>query len=74
MVYNVSLKFDKTAWCTESICTCKYFYSNFICKHIVGLALLTKIKKTTKEMLSNPISKKQARGRAAKAKRALIKL
>lgn len=73
MIYHVSINCDKKTCFTESICTCKHFFSHFICKHIIGLALHLNIKKRTNEMLSNVISKKQARGRASKAKKASVK-
>lgn len=73
MQYNVHVKNDQTTCFTESTCMCKSFHRSFICKHIIGLSFHLKLKKVPKLADSNIIHKKQPRGRAAKAKKALTK-
>lgn len=73
MQYTVHVKNDANLCFIESTCMCASFHQNFICKHIVGLAFHLKLKKVPKSADSTMISKKQPRGRAAKAKKALVK-
>lgn len=73
MVYRINIKCNKKTWATESTCCCSDFYSNFICKHIIGLAFHLNLKKIPKEATSTRIEKNRTRGRSAKAKKALQK-
>lgn len=68
-------------WCLEvkndsdwkmSTCTCPAFLKNYICKHIVGMAIRLKIWKPPPSAKALPIGEKRKRGRPAKARRALI--
>lgn len=73
MSYNVTMKCDSSTFLTESICTCRSFQTSFICKHIIGLAYHLKLIKIPEQADSKVISKKIPRGRASKAKKALLK-
>lgn len=68
-------------WCMQMIegndwikskCNCPFFLKNYICKHIVGLALRLKLCKVPAAAKTVPIGEKRKRGRPAKAKRALL--
>lgn len=73
MSYNMQINCSSTHWATKSTCSCSDFYAKFMCKHIVGLAFHLKIKKMPKEAISVAIEKKRPRGRASRAKPALMK-
>jgi len=55
-----------------SNCTCNFFKKSYTCKHIVGIAILTKILQVPPEAKNIPIGTKRKRGRPAKAKKALV--
>ncbi|CAF1366121.1 unnamed protein product [Rotaria sordida] len=68
-------------WCMEiendahwktSKCNCPYFLKNYICKHVVGMAIRLKRCKPPPAAKTVPIGQKRKRGRPAKAKAALL--
>ncbi|CAF1167498.1 unnamed protein product [Adineta ricciae] len=68
-------------WCLEMIdglswktskCNCPAFLKNYICKHMVGMAIRLKICKPPAAAKTIPINSKRKRGRPAKAKPALL--
>lgn len=68
-------------WCLEmqddsnwkiSKCSCPAFLKNYICKHIVGMAIRLKYCKPPPAAKTVPINSKRKRGRPAKAKPALL--
>ncbi len=61
---------DDVEW-IKSTCTCPIYLKNFICKHIVGLAIRLKKYEVVPEAKSIPIGEKRKRGRPAQAKKAL---
>lgn len=63
--------FDESEW-TNSRCTCPAFYKQFICKHVVGIALRLQHAIAAPEAKTVEIGCKRKRGRPAKAKKALI--
>jgi hypothetical protein len=68
-------------WCLEvendsnwrkSKCNCPAFLKNYICKHVVGMAIRLKHCKPPAAAKTVPIGEKRKRGRPAKAKTALL--
>lgn len=68
-------------WCMEmendsdwktSKCNCPAFFKNYICKHVVGMAIRLKYYKSPAAAKTVPIGEKRKRGRTAKAKPALL--
>jgi predicted DNA-binding antitoxin AbrB/MazE fold protein len=68
-------------WCMEmeknedwrkAKCNCPMFLKNYICKHIVGMAIRLKLCKPPPAAKTIPIGEKRKRGRPAKAKPALL--
>lgn len=72
-VLNIKFCNDKKRWQTESICSCRIFQKEFICKHILALAFYYRHKKCPQEGNDKIISEKAKRGRVARAKKALEK-
>lgn len=66
------MKCDSSTFLTESICICRSFQSQFICKHIIGIAYHLKLIAVPKHADSKVIGKKMPRGRVAKAKKAVV--
>ena len=54
-----------------STCTCPSNFRDYICKHILGVAAITKINPIANEAKTVCIEQKAPRGRPAKAKKAL---
>jgi hypothetical protein len=54
-----------------STCTCPSYFRDYICKHILGVAAMTKINPIPNEAKAVCIEQKAPRGRPAKAKKAL---
>ncbi|CAF2081129.1 unnamed protein product [Rotaria magnacalcarata] len=67
-------------WCMEmndstwkkSKCNCPIFFKNYICKHVVGMAIRLKYCKPPPAAKTVPIGEKRKRGRPAKATPALL--
>ena len=68
-------------WCMEmedisdwkrSKCNCPAFLKNYICKHIIGMAIRLKYSKPPSAAKAVPIGEKRKRGRPPKAKVALV--
>lgn len=67
-------------WCLEmndsnwkkSKCNCPGFLKNYICKHVVGMAIRLKHCKPPAEAKTVPLGEKRKRGRPSKAKPALL--
>ena len=75
--------FEKSSdiWCLEmmddlnwktSKCNCPAFLKNYICKHMVGMAIRLKVCKPPAAAKTVPINSKRKRGRPAKAKPTLL--
>ncbi len=56
----------------SSRCNCPAFMKNFVCKHMVGVALRLKLCKPPPAAMNVPIGEKRKRGRPARAKKALL--
>lgn len=56
----------------KSKCNCPAFLKNYICKHVVGMAIRLKRCKPPPAAKTVPIGEKRKRGRPAKAKAALL--
>ena len=56
----------------KSKCNCPAFNKNYICKHVVGMAIRLKYCKPAPAAKIVPIGEKRKRGRPAKAKPALL--
>lgn len=72
-ILNIKFCNVKKKWSTESICSCRTFQKEFICKHILALAFYYRLKKCPQEGNNKTISPKPKRGRIALAKKALQK-
>lgn len=69
--WRVALPTQQTAW-VNGKCTCPIFFKNYMCKHIIGLAIRLKYVAPPAQAKSVPIGQKRKRGRPAKARPALI--
>lgn len=69
--WRVALPTQQTAW-VNGKCTCPIFFKNYMCKHIIGLAIRLKYVAPPAEAKNVPIGQKRKRGRPAKARPALI--
>ena len=56
----------------RSKCNCPAFLKNYICKHIVGMAIRLKHCKPPPEAKTVALGEKRKRGRPSKAKPALL--
>lgn len=56
----------------ESKCNCPAFLKEYICKHVVGLAIRLKLVSVPPEAKTVPIGQKRKRGRPSKTKPALM--
>lgn len=54
-------------------CNCPVFYKEYVCKHHLGIGIRLKYIEVPHEARDIPIGMKKKRGRASKAKKALIK-
>lgn len=70
MFYSVTI--SKENWLTESKCTCIHFQKNYVCKHVIGLALRLKLTKCPSAAINVNLNSKPKLGRPARAKKALI--
>lgn len=68
-IYMVSFRNDDE-W-LSSTCTCPSFFKKYLCKHIVGMAILKKLAHVPAHIKSIKIGQKVKPGRPAKAKKAL---
>lgn len=57
----------------NSNCNCPSFLANYMCKHIVGIAICLKIFEPRLEARQVPVGEKRKRGRPKLAKKALLK-
>lgn len=56
----------------EGKCSCKDYFKNFICEHIVGVSLRMKYVQAPDEAKNIPLGQKRKRGRIALAKASLV--
>lgn len=68
----VTMPIENEKW-DESTCVCVGFQKNYICKHVIGLAIRTRAVKIPSSLRDAPIEPKKKRGRPNKAKKALIR-
>ena len=73
MIYTIKFCNDKKRWSLESVCSCRQFQRDFICKHLLGLAFHNKLKKCPEEGNNKLIQKNSKKGRIELAKQALQK-
>lgn len=59
-------------WLKRGRCTCRDFMKEFICLHIVGMAIRLKLIKPPAEAKNIAIGSKRKPGRPSKAKKALV--
>jgi uncharacterized Zn finger protein len=62
---------DNADW-KKSKCNCPVFFKNYICKHIVGMAIRLKYCKPPPAAKTVPVGEKRKRGRPAKANPAIL--
>lgn len=62
---------DADEWMNGS-CSCPSYMKQFVCKHIVGLAIRLKFVTPPIEAKALPLDQKRKRGRPSKAKKALL--
>jgi hypothetical protein len=70
-MWRVSLSNEPEEW-RKVICTCPSFLKNYICKHVIGMAIRLKYCKPPPEAKNVEIGVKRKRGRPANAKKALL--
>ena len=71
-VWTTEYQNDSIEWQSKSKCNCPVFMKQYICKHIVGIALRLKLCKPPASAKNVPLGQKPSRGRPAKAKKALL--
>ena len=69
--WRVVMPTQQSAWINGK-CTCPNFFKNYICKHVIGLAIRLKYTTPPAEAKNVPIGQKRKRGRPTKARPALI--
>jgi hypothetical protein len=70
-IWTTTLSTDKEKW-IDGKCDCPAYFKKRICKHVVGVAIRTKIAVPPPEAKAIPIGAKRRRGRPAKAKKAFF--
>lgn len=66
--------FDNSeTWNQFSTCTCSEFQKKYMCKHILGLAVIRKLTAIPSHIKAIPIGSRVPRGRIPKAKKALMR-
>ena len=70
-VWIVDLPKNGEKW-LEGTCTCPVFMKEYICKHVVGIALRLKYTRAPPQAKNVPLGQKRKPGRPAKAKKALL--
>ena len=63
---------EGTDW-EHASCTCKSFQKDFICKHVLGIAIRLNVHHVRPEAKNVPIGEKRKRGRPKKCKKALLR-
>jgi hypothetical protein len=71
-VWILSFPKNKSNW-KNAKCNCPTFFKEFICKHVVGMALRLKLCKPPPAAKDVPIGEKRKRGRPKLASKALLK-
>lgn len=72
VVFSIhELMFSNDFW-NKSVCSCPSFYKNYMCKHILGIAMMKKIVKPPKTANTDVIGQKTKRGRKPNATKALL--
>lgn len=67
------VELSKDEWKSGSSCECPYFLKNFTCKHIIGLALQSKMCKLPRTAITTELGERPKRGRKEKSYKALLK-
>lgn len=67
-----TVNLSQTQWQMFSSCDCPHFLKNFMCKHVIGVALRNKICKLPRAAIPTAIGEKRKRGKPAQAKKALL--
>ena len=70
-IWITILPVDQSKW-KDGVCTCPAFLKNYLCKHIVGLAIRRKNVKPPPAAKQIPISQKRGPGRPTLASQALL--
>ena len=71
-VWITTLPQDQAKW-KDGVCTCPAFFKDYLCKHILGLAIRRKDVKPPPAAKQIPIGQKRKRGRPIKATKALLR-
>lgn len=69
--YKLSLPMEDEKW-KDGQCTCSNFLKNYICKHLIGVAIRFKYIQPPLEAMNIEIGIKRKRGRPPKEKKALL--
>ena len=69
--YYLTLPVDDDKW-KDGDCTCPMFLKNYMCKHLLGIAIQCKLVHPPPEAKNLEIGTKQKRGRKKKKKKAFI--
>lgn len=73
LLFSVSMPTgeEKSDW-TMSDCVCRTYFKQYMCEHIIGIALRKKMTSAPPEAKNVPLGVKRKRGRPCKAKTALV--
>ena len=64
-MWKITMKKDEN-W-KNGTCTCPVYYKQFICKHIIGIAIILKLVKCPPQAKNVPLGQKRKRGRPCNA-------
>ena len=70
-IWKATLSDNASEW-QQGICNCPSFFKEYICKHIVGMAIRLKFCRPPSAAKDIPLGEKQKRGRPRKATKALL--
>jgi MULE transposase domain len=70
-IWKLTLPNNGSEW-TKGICNCPNFFKEYICKHVIGMAIRLKFCKPPPAAKDVPLGEKRKRGRPRKATKALL--
>ncbi len=70
-IWKLTLPNNESEW-KNGICNCPSFFKEFICKHVIGMAIRRKFCRLPPAAKDIPLGEKRKRGRPRKATKALL--
>ncbi|CAF2347112.1 unnamed protein product [Rotaria sp. Silwood2] len=70
-IWSVTLPVDKLKW-LDTVCNCSIFFKNFMCKHVLDMAIILNYCKPLSTAKNVKIGEQRRRGRPPKFKKALL--